>query len=375
MGWMIHMGNTNKTFLPDYVISPGEILNEELDVIGMTQTELSARLGLERKTVNEIINGKAPITAKTALLLCRIVGRSEKFWLNLESAYQAALARKAEKESLANDLKYLDEMPIKEMIRQGWIKKFTNKIDQLLEVLRFFSVKNVKSLEDVSKLNHITTSFRKNKDQNTKKYWSIVAWLRQGEILYKDLDVGEFNKTKFEEILSMSRKLTGDPLENIISNLKQECASAGVILLFVPELPGSGVCGATRWHNKTAVIQLSLRYKSNDQFWFTFFHEAGHILKHGRKNVFLEWCDNHNNNAEEDEADEFASNFLIDKKSLARFIEGKQLFSKEDIRKFAQQEGIAPGIVVGRLQNQKILPFSHCNDLKLKYDWGGIGNL
>ena len=67
------------------------------------------------------------------------------------------------------------------------------------------------------------------------------------------------------------------------------CAHAGVAVVFVQELPNTGISGSTQWLTPTkALVQLSLRYKTDDQLWFTFFHEAGHILAHGKRQVFLE---------------------------------------------------------------------------------------
>ncbi len=140
------------------------------------------------------------------------------------------------------------------------------------------------------------------------------------------------------------------------------CADSGVAVIFLPELPGTGVSGATSWlSSNKALIQLSLRYKSDDHLWFTFFHEAYHILKHGRKKVFLEF--DGNRGREENEANEFAANKLIRKESLAQFVQVDD-FRRSAIKRFATQMGISPGIVVGRLQHDGILLYNHHNDLK-----------
>jgi Zn-dependent peptidase ImmA (M78 family) len=145
------------------------------------------------------------------------------------------------------------------------------------------------------------------------------------------------------------------------------CAEAGVVIVFAKELPNLRTSGATWWFNSDkAVIQLSLRYKSNDQLWFSFFHEAGHILKHGKKEFFIE---DSMVNEKEKEADEFAANFLLPKSQLDGFLKANTLLSKSAIKEFANRLNIAPGIVVGRLQHEKKLPHSHCNDLKLRLMW------
>jgi hypothetical protein len=164
------------------------------------------------------------------------------------------------------------------------------------------------------------------------------------------------------------RALTREIPEAFQQCLIEACAQAGVAVVFVPELPKTGVSGCTRWIGGKAVIQLSLRYKSNDQLWFTFFHEAGHILKHGRKEVFLEG--NGMDDDKEKEANTFARNHLIPPADYRRFLSSWNRRSLAPIDLFAREIGIAPGIVVGRLQFDKLLLPSHGNGLKVFYRWG-----
>jgi Zn-dependent peptidase ImmA (M78 family) len=148
--------------------------------------------------------------------------------------------------------------------------------------------------------------------------------------------------------------------------LRQKCAQSGVAVVFIPELPKTGVSGATRWIGDKAIIQLSLRYKTNDQLWFTFFHEAGHILRHGRKDIFIE--SNNADSEQEKEADVFARDFLVPKQQYDKFLNSEKR-TIGSIQQFAKEIGIAPGIVVGRLQHDHILPFKHGNHLKHKLQW------
>jgi hypothetical protein len=132
----------------------------------------------------------------------------------------------------------------------------------------------------------------------------------------------------------------------------------------------TGVSGATRWlHPEKALIQLSLRYKTNE---FTFFHEAGHILLHGKKALFLEAANgagvNGMETGKEAEADAFAERELISRRAFKAFT-ARANFSKAAIRDFARAQGIAPGIVAGQLQHKGLLQPSHCNDLKVRYQW------
>ena len=145
-------------------------------------------------------------------------------------------------------------------------------------------------------------------------------------------------------------------------------AEAGVAVVFVPSLPKTGVSGATRWMNANkAIIQLSLRYRTNDHLWFTFFHEAGHILLHGKKDLFLEYK-NGLDDEKEQQANQFAQNELIPEKAMNQFISQGDL-TKNSIKAFAKEVGIAPGIVVGQLQHRDLINYQTFNDLKQTYKW------
>ncbi len=147
---------------------------------------------------------------------------------------------------------------------------------------------------------------------------------------------------------------------------------ATVAVVFVPQLPKTRTSGATHWLNPDkALIQLSLRYKTNDHLWFAFFHESGHILLHGKRDFFLEGNDvvSVENRDKELEANKFAEDLLIPPAELKQFLASNQQLSKAGIEQFAAKIGIAPGIVVGRLQHDGVLPPSHYNDLKQSFEW------
>ena len=196
-----------------------------------------------------------------------------------------------------------------------------------------------------------------------------MAWLRMGELEAKNIQCAPYKKNEFQSCLDKIRELTVERPEIFQQRLIDLCSGCGVAVAFVPELPKTRVSGATRWVNPNkALIQLSLRYKSNDHLWFSFFHEAGHILKHGKKDIFIEGSTMGMDKGKEDEANRFASDLLIPRRDYKQFVKNG-IFSKTNIRGFASQIEIAPGIVVGRLQHDKYLPVTHCNDLKIKLQW------
>lgn len=349
---------------PDFVSPPGETLQDILDDIGMSQAELARRMGRPNKTINEIIKAETAILPRTALQLEKVLNIPASFWNNREKKYREYLAKKEEKKLLMQDVEWTRNFPINEMVKFGWIKRFIDKVTQFDEILKFFGVANIKQWGEIWNFEHI--HFRKS-SLNTEKFYLLSAWLRQGELLAREIGCSAYNQSLFLKNLYEIRHLTNEQPEKFITEIQNLCAQSGVAFVLVPELSRSGVWGATRWLSSTrALIQLSLRYKTNDHLWFTFFHEAGHIVKHGKKTPFIE-SDNYTDELEK-EADEFAKDILIPEERYQKFINHGRL-SGLRIRRFANEIGIHPGIVVGRLQHDKLVPFRNFNKLKIKYTW------
>lgn len=359
-------------YKPNYVSPPGETLEEMINAIGMSQSELAERTGRPKKTINEIIKGKAAITQDTALQLERVLGTPASFWNNREQHYRAYLARIREEESLQNQLEWLKAVPIKAMIVNGWILHYKDKIEQLQEVLNFFGVASPERWREVWISNRLAT-FRKSKVFKSDS-GAVAAWLRKGELQAQQLQCAPYDAKVFREILVEIRAMTVEPVDVFQDKIIEKCAHAGVALIFLPELPKLRVSGAARWLSPNkALIQLSLyQNKSDDRLWFNFSHEACHILKHGKKIIFVDEGNGIENEIEQD-ANSFAQNFLIPSATFQQFVNTHtkrgRFFSTASIEQFAEKNGIAPGIVVGRLQHEGLLKITHCNGLKRRLEW------
>jgi addiction module HigA family antidote len=357
------MSKKQNQFAPDYAVPPGETVLETLEALGMSQAELADRTGRPRKTVNEIIKGKAAITPETALQLERVLGVPASFWNNLERNYQETLARTDEETKLRRHVGWLNKIPVRELVRRGWIKQHADRVLQLKEVLGFFGLASPERWDQ--KWLGPQVVFRKSPVFRSDP-GAVASWLRMGEITAQRIVCQPFDTAKFKSTLRQIRSLTTKLPEVFQPEVERLCAEAGVAIVFVPELPRLRASGATWWLNPSkAVIQLSLRYKCDDQLWFSLFHEAGHILLHGKKEVFIE---EQGNDSKEKEADEFAAEALIPKDMYRRFVNG-QRFGKAAICAFSAEAGIAAGIVVGRLQHDGHLPHSFCNELKCRLVW------
>jgi addiction module HigA family antidote len=354
-------------YVPDVVSPPGETLLEILEDRGMSQAELAERTGRPKKTINEIIKGKAALTPETAIQLELVLGTPASFWNNREQNYRDWLARQEERKNLSKHITWMRQFPVSNMIKHGWITKFNNQIDQLIEILRFFAIASPDQWQNGNQM----TAFRQSPTFAANPA-AVSAWLRQGEIQSAQIQCAPYDEAHFRQALQQIRGLTTQPPEVFVPQVTELCAHAGVAVIFVPEIPGTRTCGATRWLIPTkAMIMLSLRYKTDDHLWFTFFHEAAHILLHGKREVFLEDDDEVSEDvrAKEEEADRFASDFLIPPEAFRRFHPRGAHISHEDIIEFAQLLGIAPGIVVGRLQHDGVVPRQNLNGLKQHFRW------
>ena len=361
----VQKADSQNEFQPDYAISPGEVLGVELELRGMTQQELARRTGITPKHIISILKAKTSITPEMAIKLERALGMPVEYWLNLEAHYQEVLARVAEEKQLERDLDWLKHIPINAMAKMNWIDKVKDKKGQLVEVLRFFGIANIEQWDEMWP--NLNVAYRQNQTHEVFPE-AVSAWLRQGEIEASKISCEPYSKAGFREVLDEIRALTTKDPAHFVPAMQELCSMAGVAVVFVPALPKTGVSGATRWLNKDkAIIQLSLRYKTDDHLWFTFFHEAGHILLHGKKELFLEGA-NGLDQEKEHEANMFAEHELIPIKEFTRFIADGN-FKKTSISEFAKSIGIAPGIIVGQLQHRKLLNVKFCNDLKQRFKW------
>ena len=353
-------------YFPDSVSSPGETLLEVLSIRGMSQAQLAERTGRPTKTINEIVKGKAAITPETALQFELVLGVPASFWNNREQHYREALARKRATESLATQVDWLDKIPHKAMVDRGWIPKTVNKIQLVQHLLMFFGVASPRSWNDLWEGAQI--SFRQSATLRSDP-GAVAVWLRKGELEALKVPADEFDSNRFKHALKSIRGMTRELPRDFASIVMAECGKAGVRVVFVPELPNTCTWGATRWLSQSnALIQLSLRYKTDDHLWFTFFHEAAHILLHGKRTVIVE-TEDRARDAKELEADSFAQDWLIPETEYRKF---RRLGSRScaAISRFAYELGIAPGIVVGRLQHDKVLARTDCNHLKKHVGWG-----
>ncbi|WP_333839568.1 HigA family addiction module antitoxin [Pelomicrobium sp.] len=371
------MTDLDAPFAPDWVSPPGDTIADVLEERGWTQAEFARRLGYTEKHVSQLINGKAAITEDTASRLERVLGSTAGFWLRKEATYRERLERQQFAQRCAGWVDWLDRLPIKELMAQGVVSKARlvekNKPALVEACLRFFGVASPEEWQAIY-VKELKAQYRRSRTEQSDLA-AIAAWLRLGEKQAEGWEAPKFDLARFEKALGEIRHLTTQPPEVFEPQMKRLLRDAGVTLALVPAIPRTHVSGVARWLTPSRpLIQLSLYGKTNDRFWFTFFHEAAHILLHGtsaqgRKAVFLDDPDGGTStDACEHEANQWAADFLIPPQYRQRLAKlGSHVAA---IRAFASELSIHPGIVVGRLQHEGIVPYaSPLNALKVSFRW------
>lgn len=363
---MAETASRTHAYEPDYAVPPGETLLETIEAIGLTQAALAKRTGLTTKHINQIIQGVAPITPETALMLEKVTAVPARLWNRLEANFRETLLRLEQRKVRPAEAAWLKSLPLAELIRRGHISANRDQATRLQEVLAFFGVASVQAWKMVWL--DPQAAFRKSPAFASKPE-AVASWLRIGQIAAQEKECRPFDREGFRRSLGELRSLTMKRPEEFGPQLVSACSDSGVVLVIEPEIPGARASGATQWLSPIkAMIMLSLRYHWADQFWFSFFHEAGHILLHGKRRVFVDGSKTQG--VDEDAAHDFAASVLIppDRES-----ELKQLRTSPDILRFSKAIGIAPGIVVGRLQREGILGYNQLNRLRERYVFAPAG--
>jgi HTH-type transcriptional regulator / antitoxin HigA len=361
------------TFNPDYAEPPGSTLEEALEERSMSQAELARRTSLSAKHINQIVNGKAPLTPETAARLEEVLGIRASLWNRLESNYREGLLRLELASPSPGQVAWLDSLPVKELQKRGHLPLSKSKPELIVAARRFFRVASEAAWDVVAPRPEVL--LRQSSAHQVDRP-ALAAWIEIVRRRASTIETAPYSEQKFRECLVRVRAETISTRAEIGSWLEGECAVAGVRIVFEPEITGARVSGAAFWltHEKP-VIGLSLRGKQDDQVWFSFFHEAGHLLLHSG-NKDNQWIDDQDVGTSttakpELEADVFARDLLIEPKHAQQLL---GLDSIVAIRTFAIETGLAPGVVVGRIQreasSQNKRAFAFGNELKRPIKFG-----
>ena len=349
--------------MPAEVFVPGEFIKEELEYREWTQNDLADILGKTGRFVSDIINGKNSITATTAISLGQVFGTSAEYWLNLESAYRLAKAEKPD-DTLARRSQLYSKVPVKDMIKRGWIEASENIAVLEKRILDFLQINSV---EDEPQL--LTYAARKSTSYADATP-AQLAWYFRARHLAKLVDAEKFAPDRIDQVVSKLKCLCGEPAK--VQHVSQILLEGGIRFLVIEALPRTKIDGACFWLDETSpVIALSMRYDRIDYFWHTVMHELGHVKNEDGlsidRDIFSESDDAIGRPPSEKKADDFAVNNLVRQEDLEDYIvRVSPFYPKTGLMGFAALMNVHPGIVLGQLQHRREISYAKNRELLVK---------
>jgi len=360
----------SETFDPNWAVPPGATVAAILSARSLSRERFAEALGESVEMVQRLLLGLEVVNEDLADRLSRRLGSSSAFWLAREAQFRSDCERIRQREVAASRETWVKQFPAREMATLGWIGSFRSNTEAANECLKFFGVPDVATWQSRYAGAASAASFRISAVSKTSP-GAVTAWLRWAELVAGRTHCGNWAPDTFRDRLQAAKRLTWQKRPTIfLPLLRRLCADAGVAVVVARTPKGCPASGATRFLSPNkAMMVLSFRYRSDDQFWFTFFHEAAHLLLHGPDALFLE-DDSEVTSDEEREANEFAEATLVPSDYTAELLTLRP--DRDSIVRFARRVGIAPGLIVGQLQHRKRLAPDRLNRLKRRYDWDQI---
>lgn len=274
-------------YQPQSVSHPGRTLAEKLRELDMGSKEFSIRVDKPEKTITAVTKGNSSITPEMAVKFEDVLKIPAAFWLSRQRRYDEYLARLKRQKDINAAFEWAKKFPYAKMADLGWVSPTRKNEEKVIALFGFFAVSNHKAWEAYYYNQALKVNFRISLAQTSESF-AVSAWLRKGELQAQELDSPAYSASAFKKSLSKIKAIMTQSPENYFEGLQNICKKAGVRVVHTPCLPKVPVHGSTRWLGSKPLIQLSDKYENNEKFWFTFFHEAGHILLHGKKYISIE---------------------------------------------------------------------------------------
>jgi HTH-type transcriptional regulator/antitoxin HigA len=358
------MHTIKNEYQPKSVTHPGLALREKLEEIKMSPKDFAIRCHKPIKTISEIMNGKSSITPDAAVQFEKVLKIPARFWLKWQSSYDEAEARHKQEQQIEMAKEWARTFPYAEMAKKGWIDPTQKVEEKVANLFDYFAISSHEAWHSVYMEKKMVASFRISLVHANRPH-ALSAWLRRGDLQAQELEAVPFDAKLLKAALPALKKIMATHPTDFFTQIQQVCLKTGLKIVYTPCLPGAPTNGVARWidNNTTPLIQLSCRQKRNDIFWFSFFHEIGHILLHGKKDIFLEDVKYDEFDAvKEKEADDFAIKWTFSEKEEVEVMQRFRL-TVEEIISFAEKFGTHPAMIIGRLQKKKFIRYSVGHDL------------
>lgn len=346
----------------DYAVAPGEYVEEWAEDEGLSQQRVADLLGCSRKHVNEIINGRAPITPDTAVRLERVTRIPARAWHKYEAMYRDDLARIASEQDLASHFSDIAPSAASYLRKIGATqatKKDPGKfVSDFLAFHRCGTWEAYEHLhESATRGDYALAALKDAKSQLDRTL--LTTWLRAGE-MSEAFERGQhykYDPDRLRNALPALRERAARPDATMLKDISEMLEDVGVVFMVVDPPEKFPLLGMTRWiDKKVPVIQQTGRWGKKCGFviW-TLFHEIGHVLNDLRGSMHLEYkTDTKRNTAAEKQANEFAFEVLFGDQGLEPF---RGLTRDGEIRAAAKAVGVAPGVAVHQMRRRRWLPY------------------
>ena len=360
---------TESTFRPNWASPVGETIAQLMSAGELDDSKLAAHLGTTINETRSVLSGVTPLSRKFAEKISEILGGSPAFWLKRDSSFR----ENAEKipKRYRYEQEWFRSFPVRELVDLGWIEANVGEVEKANQLLEFFGVYLSKQWKYRYPQASFASAFRTSRSFGLE-HEAVATWLRQGERKASEIECANWDRELFKTRLLEARALTRNRHPaRFFPKLQKLCSECGVALAAVPEPSGCPASGATQFLTRSkALIILSFRFKSDDHFWFSFFHEAGHLLLHNPDAIFIDDDISQDDSEEEREANEFAQNLLIPAEHREAML--RLPAHHGEVIRAALTLGIAPGIVVGQMQKAGVIPYNYLNKLKRRYNQSDI---
>lgn len=330
--------NAPTTLRHDYGVSAGELIRFELHARGLTQADLAARAGVSAKHLNQVIQGVVPLSADTALRLERTLGTPAAILSQADAISQSHKHRAKSHVSMAEHRAWYEKFPQPALRRLGQYEPSAPIESQIEALLEYLGVADPNAFDAV--YGEALISFRRAQRWIVDPY-ATALWLRSAELRASEIEGAVYDKTRFRDLLRDLPELTTLEMADAFPRLQDLCADAGVAVVYNPGIDGTRVSAAVRWLGpERPVIALSERGKFEDSLWFSFFHEAAHVVLHPRRKSVVELSDPDDGDGAESEANEFAKATI-----LCGYLDDLMgTETREQIVELAGRAGIDPGL-------------------------------
>ncbi len=342
------------------VFHPGYYIKELIDDSGLTQEDFAKRLDTTPKNLSLLVRGEQSLSKDIAMKLSRLLGTSIGYWLNLQKAYDTLMAEYASYQELIEERKVFDYFDYKCFRDKYGLKDCPrDKNEQIRCTREFLKVSTLRVLTKVDMAANFRSSSSEMSESNIVKANAMVQIATNRAL---KVDAPKFDKMRLEKVVDYALTQTTNH-DGFYQDLRDKLLEAGVVFEVLPNIEGSNTNGMTKKLGKYIVLMVNDRRLYSDSFWFTLFHEIGHIM-----NGDLGISFDKEKGEIEEKADKYAQDKLIPSNEYEDFIK-KRKFSVDSIKQFSRQINRDPGIVLGRLQNDGLVGYKDValNSLRKKY--------